>query len=382
MDAAPVVPGLASGREHPVASARILANRGATQGRALRGADSPPVFFGGIALFLLLATGMARANPFLPAQRLTLGNMNQDGDLFLRIKLCTVELSEEISFEVFLEHAMEAGDYMDTVSRFYLRPFETSARERETGEIVWDRPGGGRLVAFADEDAAPKNPPALRRDGFPSHFPKFARLNNALAGWNKTGEAWVRSESWELGYKGGGLSAIRSPENKLLAVRANGGRIAEIRAGRRALASAEWRESGNPSALRCGNDRYVFIEDGQGRIARVIDGEIGVAIMEFSYNQDGLIERVKRTGAGEMKITWQANKGYGRGDSFYRRPFSVEKINDTQYDYFRDGNRVTMKMKPPGSDWQCLRWESRNGKVALIHQGISNKTIAAGSVTQ
>ncbi|MDR2675732.1 MAG: hypothetical protein LBC18_12960 [Opitutaceae bacterium] len=320
-----------------------------------------------IGLLLLLCAGIVQAGPFLPVQRLTLGNMNQDGDLFLRIKIGTVELSEGISFEVVLEHATEAGDYAATGSRFHLRPFETSAWEREAGEFFWETPGGGRMSAFAKEDAVPKIPPAIQMDGFPSRFPKYARLNNVLAGWNEAGDAWVRSESWELGYKNGGLSVIRSPENKLFAVRAGGGKITEIRAGRRRLAAVEWSANRNPAALRRGNDRYGFAEDGQGRMTRVIDEEIGAAIIEFSYNKDGLVERVKRIGAEDMTVSWRKNKGYGRGDSFYKKPFSVEKINDTRYAYSRDGNRVTMKMKPPDGGWKRLRWESRNGRTIPIN---------------
>ncbi len=317
----------------------------------------------GIVLFLLCA-GIIRADPFLPVQRLTLGNMNQDGDLFLRIKINSVELSAGVSFEVFLEHATEAGDYIAPGSRFHLRPFETSAWEREAGEILWETPGGGRVSAFARQDAAPENPPALQMHGLPGRFPKYARLNNALAGWNEAGDAWVRSESWELGYKNGGLSVIRSPENNLFAVRADGGRMAEIRAGHRSLVTVDWSPSGNPRALRYGDERYIFVEDWQGRMVRVIDEGIGAAIIEFSYNTDGLVEGVKRIGAGDMIVSWRANKGYGRGDSFHKKPFSVERINDTRYDYARDGNRAAMKMKPPGKDWQCLRWESKNRRIA------------------
>jgi hypothetical protein len=325
---------------------------------------------GGIGLLLFFAAGLGfvQAGPFLPVQRLTLGHMNQDGDLFLRIKIGTVALSEGISFEVFLEHATETGDYAAPHSRFHLRPFETSAWEREAGELVWETPGGGRMAAFAREGAAPKTPPALRMDGFPSRFPKYARLSNALAGWNESGDAWVRSESWELGYKNGGLSMIRSPENKLITVRANGGRIAEIRAGHRLLAAVEWSGSRNPKALRCGAGRYVFSEDGQGRMTRVVDGEIKAAIVEFSHNKDGLVERVKQIGHEAMIVSWEANKGYGRGDSFYRKPFSVEKINDTRYVYSHNGNRVAMKMKPPGEGWQQLRWELKNGKMTGVRQ--------------
>ncbi|WP_342750704.1 hypothetical protein OH491_22085 [Termitidicoccus mucosus] len=298
--------------------------------------------------------------------QLTLGDLNQDGDLFLRIKLCTVELSEGISFEVLIDHATETEDYVAPGSRFHLLPFETSVWERETGEFLWETPGGGKMAVHAREDAVPKNPPDIRMGGFPAHFPKFARLNNTLAGWNDEGDAWVRNENWELGYKSGGLAAIRNPENKLLSVKANGGKIAEIRAGNRVLASVEWSASGNPSVLRCGENRYVFVEDEQGRMARIIDEEIGTAIIELSYNKNGLVERVRRIGAKDMNVSWKANRGYGRGDSFYRKPFSVEKINDTKYDYFRAGNRVTMKMKPPDGDWKRLRWELQNGRVTLV----------------
>jgi hypothetical protein len=314
----------------------------------------------------LLCAGIVHANPFLPVQRLTLGNMNQDGDLFLRIKIGTVELSDGSSFEVFLEHSAKTGDYADAGSRFYLRPFETSAWEREANEFLWETPGGGRASAFAQEDAVPKNPPSIRMDGFPSLFPKYARLNNALAGWNESGDAWVRIESWELGYKNGGLSVIRSPENKLHMVRANGGKIAEIRAGYRLLAAAEWSGSGNPRALHCGDDRYAFTEDGQGRMKQVIDEGIGAAIIEFFYNENGLVERVKRIEADDMVISWRANRGYGRGDSFYRKSFSVKRINGTRYDNSLEGNRAAMGMRPTGSSWQRLLWELKNGRVTLV----------------
>jgi hypothetical protein len=305
-------------------------------------------------VLLLLCAGIIHASPFQSAQRLTLGNMKQDGDLFFRIKISSIELSDDTSLEIFLDHEMDASDYGTTQSRFRLRPFETSTWERETGEIVWEKPGGGRQVAFSEKDAAPKNPPLLQMDGFPSLPPKFSRLNNALAGWNETGDAWVRSESWELIYKNGGLSAIRSPENKLLPVSANGGKIAEIRAGRRALASVEWSPNGNPAALRRGENRYVFVEDGRGRVARVIDVELGAAIIELSYNKDGLIEQVKRIGSENTAVSWRKNRGHGRGDSFYKKPFSVRQINDIKYDYSQNGTRVTMKMKPFGSDWRHL----------------------------
>ena len=316
--------------------------------------------------FILLSSGIVHANPFLPVQRQTLCNMNQDGDLFLRIKIGSVELSEGVSFEVFLEHATEAEDYIAPRSRFHLRPFETSAWEREAGEFFWETPGGGRAAAFTRQDAVLENPPAIQMDGVPAGFPKYARPNNALAGWNEAGDAWVKSEGWELGYKNGGLSVICSPENRLFTVRAGGGRMAEIRSDGRSPVSVEWSESGNPKALRCGDDRYVFSEDGQGQMTRVIDEAIGAAIIEFSYNNNGLIERVKRIGAGDMTVSWRANKGYGRGDSFYRKSFSVEEINGARYGYTRDGNRATMKMKPPGKDWQCLRWESKNGRIVSV----------------
>jgi hypothetical protein len=128
-----------------------------------------------IGLFLL-CVGVAQAGPFLPVQRLTLGTMNQDGDLFLRIKIDTVELSDGASFEVFLEHSTETGNYASTGSRFHLRPFETSVWEREAGEFLGETSGGGRMFTFAKEDAAQKTLPALRIDGFPSRFPKYVRL--------------------------------------------------------------------------------------------------------------------------------------------------------------------------------------------------------------
>jgi hypothetical protein len=332
----------------------------------------PRALLKGIGLLLLcaaggLGTGTIHANPFQPVQRLTLGNMNQDGDLFLRVKICSIEITDETSLDVFLEHAMEAEDYAITGSWFHLRPFETSVWEREGGELIWEKPSGGIAVARVPDDAEPKSPSPVRMNGFPSRFPKFARQKNVTAEWNETGDAWVNSEGWRLGYKNGGLSVIHSSGNKFLTAKAAGSKVTELRAGRQVLAAIEWRGSGNPAALRCGEDRYVFAEDEQGRMTRVIDEGIGAAIIEFSYNKDGLIEQVKRIGTGDMTVSWKANKGYGRGDSFYKKPFSVEKIDDTKYGYFRDGNRITMRMKSPGSDWQRLRWELKNGKIISIN---------------
>ncbi|WP_342750897.1 hypothetical protein OH491_05245 [Termitidicoccus mucosus] len=102
--------------------------------------------------------------------------------------------------------------------------------------------------------------------------------------------------------------------NKLLSVKANGGKIAEIRAGNRVLASVEWSASENPSVLRCG--KTVMCCRGRAG-ADGADHRRGdrTAIIELSYNKNGLVERVRRIGAKDMNVSWKANRGYGRGDS-------------------------------------------------------------------
>jgi hypothetical protein len=308
---------------------------------------------GGLGLFLLFL-GIVQADPFLPVQRLTLGNMNQDGDLFLRIKITSCELPDGTSFDIFLEHEMEAGDYNNIRSRFRLRPFETSVWEREVGELVWERPGGGRIIARRQGNAPT------------SRFPNFAKEGAVTAEWDETGNVWIKNAQWELNYENGDLAGIRHSESRPFSVRAGGGKITEIRAERKTLASVTWSKNGNPEKLCCGMDTYLFDEDSNGRLARVTDETIGAAIVEISYDETGLMSQIKRIGSENMSVEWRKNKGYGHGDSFYRNPFSVGKINGTQYDYHRDGNRATMRMKPSGAGWQCLRWESKNGKVTLI----------------
>jgi hypothetical protein len=281
--------------------------------------------------------------------------MNQDEDLFLRIKLCTIESSDEISFEVFLEHAMEAGDYGTIKSRFRLRPFETSVWEREAGEFIWERPGGGNVIL------------SLQKNMTDSSLPGFARIGAITAKWDETGVSEVKTGQWELNYENGGLISIRHLEGRPVAVRSGAGKVNELKFGQKTLANVIWGKNGNPEKLHCGTDTWLFVEDGNGRLASVTDSAIGATIVEFSYGEEGLVSQVKRIGGKTMTISWRENPDFGRGDSFYKKPFGVAKINDTRYEYARKGNRVKMGMKPSQSKWRHLKWEFKNGKAIITN---------------
>jgi hypothetical protein len=198
-----------------------------------------------------------------------------------------------------------------------------------------------------------------------SPFPRAASAGSSAAEWEEAGLAKIKNGKWELYYENGGLVSINNSERQNLAVKSTNGKISGLKSENTILAAVTWGTMGRPEKLRCGTGTYLFTEDDGGRLVRVTDNAIGTAIVEISYTEKGLVSRVKRIGADGMDVMWRENAGFGRGDSFYRKPFCVEKINDARYEYTRDGNRMTLKMKPAGRVWQRLGLELKNGKMVL-----------------
>jgi len=134
---------------------------------------------------------------------------------------------------------------------------------------------------------------------------------------------------------------------------------------RKPLLSVDWSLSGNPASLQTAERHYRFVEDEEGRLTEVVDENIGIAIGKFHYDENGLLISARCRGRPSIEVQWRKNEGFGRGDSFYKKPFSISRVNGIRYVYSRNGNRVSMKKCDSGR-WETLQWESLNGKIISI----------------
>jgi hypothetical protein len=307
------------------------------------------------------------AHPFFPQTGLALGDMDRDGDLIMRLPITGLKTQDGDTVEVTLEHRQETGDFGEVKSRFILRPFETGIWERQEGEVGWQPPYGFEIVFSA------KWHETLATDHFP--LPSIGKSDVAWTSmktadgirlwWNASELAVLEQAKWLMVYRNGGLAEIRSPKGTGMMITSSGRRVTEWRDGNKILGQIEWEES-SPRILHTPNGDYVFRLDENGRVLAVLDARLDVDVLRIHYAKTGMVSRVWTLGAGEVTIDWRANEGYGCGDSFYRKPYSVARMGNVKYRYHRDGNIVRMDMTAGDGTKRILRWKMLNGRIISV----------------
>jgi hypothetical protein len=269
-------------------------------------------------------------------------DMDQDGDFVFRVRLAEVGVAKNLTFDVILDHKLVVSDYGRYGSRLCLRPLETSVWEKTENEMTWEHPGGGVITAGKNKSA----------EGY-------------LFSGELSGRIEASRQGWSLVYNKGNLTGIKFPSGEMVECQAQGNRVGSLSGQGRMILTVTWSESGNPISLETAEGRYHFAEDAGGRITEVRDDVIGVPIMRFHYDERGLLVFAKCRGRPDTVVKWRVNEGFGRGNSFYRKPYSVARVNDTEYEYIREGNRVLMRKYVSGKK-ETIRWESLNGKIVFL----------------
>jgi hypothetical protein len=101
-------------------------------------------------------------------------------------------------------------------------------------------------------------------------------------------------------------------------------------------------------------------------VQSVLDEKLDAEILKINYAETGLVCRVWTLSAGDTAIAWRKNENYGRGDSFYRKPYSLARVGNTSYHYYRDGNIVRMDMTPGDGITHTLIWKTLGGKIVSV----------------
>jgi hypothetical protein len=293
-------------------------------------------------LSCLLPCLLLHGNPLEVQTVLGFADMDQDGDLVFRARLTETGVAGNLTFDVVLEHRLVVSDYGRSGSRLCLRPLETCVWEKSENEMTWERPGGGAFTTGKNKS--------------PEGYVFSGGLEDRVE---------VSRQGWTLVYSKGNLSGIKLPSGDEVECQAQGNRVCSLSRQGEAILTVTWSESGNPESLKTADGRYVFVEDDEGRITEVLDDTIGAPIMRFHYDERGLLVFAKCRGRPDTVVRWRENKGFGRGNSFYRKPFSVAQVNKVAYEYVRDGNRVLMRKSATGKS-ETIRWESLNGKIVFI----------------
>lgn len=295
-----------------------------------------------IIVCMCLIPVFAMGNPFQLRSSLSLADMDQDGDLILRIRLIEVALDEEHPIDVVLDHRLEVLDYGRFEGRLYLRPFETCLWRKSEKETAWQYPGGGTVIL------------------------NEGKTEGLVVTGSLHGPVEVIEGAWRLTYDRGVLTRFRLPSGTEIECKTRGNRICSLSTGGMELVSIDWGRFGQPASLKSPGCHYRFVLDTGGRLVAVVDEVIGSTIAKFTYDKNNLLISASYGKNKKLDIEWTANKGFGRGDSFYRKPYGISRLNDVNYEYKRDGNRVLMR-KFTSRKVETLRWESLNGKIVFIN---------------